>query len=378
VIDVSVYGEHGYEFRTIDEDTGAEKGMKLERFDLIPATPLEAVARHYGVGAAKYTRKDILCPSDVLARLVTARVLSMPRDFAESTMNDTSSTSIPDMRKGSEPMPANGIAPTPSKFMPTISNDGLNLTSQSTRWQEVNEPGLDDLGSPEIPQHRSWPNSATDVNSVGATSPSTPVISITTTAQVGSGDSCVPDATTDSASLTILRRAFFGPLTTSTAELRKRYTLSENPDGSVTLTTIGDRNWERGYAWSKSFGALMRHAWAFWRGEDIDEETGSHHLAAVVFHAFALMEYSQTHPEKDDRPSAEPSIDLIKRLNDAMGHVVSHTDDVTTNYDPDHTTVSFASAVHTCETCHHLAVAGNDEPCLSCCMWNSLPNWEAR
>lgn len=64
-----------------------------------------------------------------------------------------------------------------------------------------------------------------------------------------------------------------------------------------------DRNWERGYSWSLSFAAMMRHAWAFWRGEDIDAETGSPHLAAVVFHAFALMEFGRTHPEKDDRPA---------------------------------------------------------------------------
>lgn len=62
------------------------------------------------------------------------------------------------------------------------------------------------------------------------------------------------------------------------------------------------RNWERGYEWSKSFGALMRHAWAFWGGEDIDVETGSPHMAAVVFHALALLEFAGTHPEFDDRP----------------------------------------------------------------------------
>lgn len=62
------------------------------------------------------------------------------------------------------------------------------------------------------------------------------------------------------------------------------------------------RNWERGYEWSKSFGALMRHAWQFWAGENIDEETGSHHGAAIVFHALALIEFGDTHPEFDDRP----------------------------------------------------------------------------
>lgn len=63
-----------------------------------------------------------------------------------------------------------------------------------------------------------------------------------------------------------------------------------------------DRNWERGYAWSLSFGALMRHAWAFWAGEDLDPELGSPHLSAVAFHAFALLEFMRTHTELDDRP----------------------------------------------------------------------------
>ncbi len=64
------------------------------------------------------------------------------------------------------------------------------------------------------------------------------------------------------------------------------------------------RNWERGYDWSLSFAALQRHAWAFWGGESIDPQTGSHHLAAVVFHALAMMEWERTHPELDDRPGS--------------------------------------------------------------------------
>lgn len=63
-----------------------------------------------------------------------------------------------------------------------------------------------------------------------------------------------------------------------------------------------DRNWERGYDWSLSYAALQRHANAFWDGETYDPETGSHHMAAVVFHALALMEWNETHPELDNRP----------------------------------------------------------------------------
>jgi hypothetical protein len=67
-------------------------------------------------------------------------------------------------------------------------------------------------------------------------------------------------------------------------------------------TKYDDHNWRKGYAWSLSFAALQRHAWKFWAGEDVDPESGSHHLAAVAFHALALLTFAHTHPEKDDRP----------------------------------------------------------------------------
>jgi len=62
------------------------------------------------------------------------------------------------------------------------------------------------------------------------------------------------------------------------------------------------RNWEKGYEWSLSYAALQRHANLFWSRENDDPETSLPHLAAVVFHALALMEYRTTHPECDDRP----------------------------------------------------------------------------
>lgn len=64
-----------------------------------------------------------------------------------------------------------------------------------------------------------------------------------------------------------------------------------------------ERNWEKGYMWSLSYSALMRHLVAFWNGEDIDPETGSHHLDAVIFHAMALRRYTVAFPEFDDRPT---------------------------------------------------------------------------
>lgn len=64
----------------------------------------------------------------------------------------------------------------------------------------------------------------------------------------------------------------------------------------------GVRNWENGIQFGRLFAALMRHAWAWWRGERNDPEDGQHHLSAVVFCALALMQLEETHAELDDRP----------------------------------------------------------------------------
>ena len=71
----------------------------------------------------------------------------------------------------------------------------------------------------------------------------------------------------------------------------------------VGAQKYAERNWELGYEWSKSFAALNRHLWAFWGGEDIDSETSMPHMIAVAWHALALVEFSITHPEFDDRPT---------------------------------------------------------------------------
>lgn len=78
-----------------------------------------------------------------------------------------------------------------------------------------------------------------------------------------------------------------------------------------------DRNWEKGYDWKYSYSALQRHANAFWGGEDIDEETGSPHIIAVAWHALALAEFMQTHPELDDRP-AKPVPDEELKLGSVV------------------------------------------------------------
>lgn len=63
-------------------------------------------------------------------------------------------------------------------------------------------------------------------------------------------------------------------------------------------------NWQKGYEWSLSFDALMRHIISFWTGQEHDEETGLHHLAHADWH-LGVLHHFHTNPEKyaelDDR-----------------------------------------------------------------------------
>lgn len=43
---------------SVDEKTGAKKGMKLARFSLVPAEAYWALAEHFGKGALKYGSKN--------------------------------------------------------------------------------------------------------------------------------------------------------------------------------------------------------------------------------------------------------------------------------------------------------------------------------
>ncbi|AER48014.1 hypothetical protein COURTHOUSE_163 [Mycobacterium phage Courthouse] len=62
-----------------------------------------------------------------------------------------------------------------------------------------------------------------------------------------------------------------------------------------------DHNWRLAYKWGLSFAALNRHLNQHRAGEVIDEETGSLHLVAVLWHIFTLLTFTNERPEFDDR-----------------------------------------------------------------------------
>lgn len=62
------------------------------------------------------------------------------------------------------------------------------------------------------------------------------------------------------------------------------------------------RGWEEGMKWSRVFGALMRHMWDWWRGENFDPETGKSHLHHAGCCISFLIAYEARKVGEDDRP----------------------------------------------------------------------------
>lgn len=78
-------------------------------------------------------------------------------------------------------------------------------------------------------------------------------------------------------------------------------------EGVARVLTFGakkyaDRNWESGIAYSRAYGALQRHLWAWWHGEDLDDETGMSHLwHAGCELAFLIAFEARQRTDLDDR-----------------------------------------------------------------------------
>ena len=55
-------------------------------------------------------------------------------------------------------------------------------------------------------------------------------------------------------------------------------------------------------SWGRVFAALMRHMWAWWRGEVNDPETGMSHLWHAATNIAFLLAFEARKVGVDDRP----------------------------------------------------------------------------
>lgn len=91
----------------------------------------------------------------------------------------------------------------------------------------------------------------------------------------------------------------------------ERYDLLPKPGLDAIARVFGwgaskyaDHNWRKGYEWSKSYAAAMRHLTAFWEGETNDPESGLPHLAHAGFHILVMLTWLREQGEGgmfDDR-----------------------------------------------------------------------------
>jgi Domain of unknown function (DUF5664) len=67
-------------------------------------------------------------------------------------------------------------------------------------------------------------------------------------------------------------------------------------------------NWRKGFDWSRSLAAALRHINAFNDGEDTDPESGLSHMAHAACNLMFLIEFEKTHKHLDDRYKAGSNV----------------------------------------------------------------------
>jgi hypothetical protein len=65
-------------------------------------------------------------------------------------------------------------------------------------------------------------------------------------------------------------------------------------------TKYSPTNYRRGYLWSLSVNAMMRHIHLWLGGESYDSESKCHHLIHAAWHCFCLFMFERRKAGKDD------------------------------------------------------------------------------
>lgn len=287
-----------------------DDGGKL-RFDLIPPDALAELVRVYTVGAAKYGRSVQLNIGDMtewVAQYVRALLprhavrveLFTRKDFAEDAMKSNLGNQTLNTQKDKKKTEGNGQRKT------QIKSENFQRQGKQTQDVASETRGQSDLGTCEnsVLILSRWTffgrfkaGNAPFANVIFPRS--IPSILTMTTELDGLGD-CFAVAVTED----------WGCLEIALKELHERLNISKPIPrfkfckGRLEIFESGDRNWEQGISYCRIFAALMRHCWAYFRGEENDPDDGLHHMAHAAWNCMTLLAYSMRGMESfDDRPT---------------------------------------------------------------------------
>jgi 5'(3')-deoxyribonucleotidase len=119
-----------------------------------------------------------------------------------------------------------------------------------------------------------------------------------------------------------------------------KYTIRDN-EGKII--DDGADNWRNGQPWMGVIASVQRHIEAWKKGEDIDPDLGTRHLANAAWGLFTLLDFEKTFPQGDNRNHSylkhhKIGLDIDDVLADWVGHWTKyHKQDIPTawNFDRD-------------------------------------------
>mgnify|MGYP000957934659 CR=1 FL=1 len=249
-------------------------------YHLLAPEFLEATAAVLDFGAKKYT-VEVKNEWDAIlsAQSVTGVLVHTQKGSVVSVTKNTSDSPIQSLQSASVKIVETGKPEILKK-----SESWRNVEKLIQRLvQETNEQNTSQSLLTTVLQKQNITNVALP-DALYAAEQSTCTLTIVT--KLGNLEvSFAPDAITD-----------LGFWTTVWKGLNARFNISR-PQNKT-----GERNWELGMSWSRPFAALMRHMWAWWRGEAADPETGMSHLHHACCCLMFLVAFESRHAGQDDRP----------------------------------------------------------------------------
>lgn len=88
---------------------------------------------------------------------------------------------------------------------------------------------------------------------------------------------------------------------TQTRELDPKFLLGIGEVLTKSRDKYPEMNWSQPTKFSTPYESAMRHLMAFWSGEDVDAESGKHHLLHVATNIMFLYFHHRNNPQMDDR-----------------------------------------------------------------------------